>query len=239
MFAGPNGSGKSTLIKEIQKKCFIGSFINADNIERKFNTTNFIDCNEYLSIIVTQADWENFKPIISEEDKRVTPEILDSIVISDGVLTTDININSYIASVIAEFFRFILLKFEDTFSFETVMSHESKVSFLNKAKHNGFKTYLYFISTKDPSININRVNIRKIKGGHDVEDNKIINRYYKSLELLSQAFLNADRAYIFDNSSDNQMQNVLIEKKGDDVEIYVDEIPEWVQIYLLDKLNTE
>lgn len=119
------------------------------------------------------------------------------------------------------------------------MSHESKSAFLIKAKESGFKTYLYFICTKDPSININRVNIRKNKGGHDVEDNKIVSRYYKSLELLSQAFLNADRAYIFDNSSDNQMQNVLVEKNGDDVEIYVDEIPEWIQIYLLDKLNIE
>jgi len=239
MFAGPNGSGKSTLIKEIQKKCFIGSFINADNIERKFNTTNFIDCNEYLPITVTQADWENFKPIISVEDKRVTPEILDSIVISDGVLTTNADINSYTASVIAEFFRYILLGCQETFSFETVMSHESKVSFLNKAKNKGFKTYLYFISTQDPSININRVKIRVSKGGHDVYENQIVNRYYKSLELLSQAFLNADRAYIFDNSSDDQMQKVLIEKNGDDVEVYADEIPEWVQIYLLDKLNTE
>lgn len=239
MFAGPNGSGKSTLINEIQNKCFIGSFINADIIERKFNTTNFIDCNEYLPITVTQADWESFKPIISAEDKRITPEILDSIVLSDGILTTDFDIDSYTASVVAEFLRHILLECEETFSFETVMSHESKVAFLNKAKEKGFKTYLYFISTKDPSININRVNIRKIKGGHDVEDNKIVNRYYKSLELFSQAFLIADRAYIFDNSSDNQMQNVLIEKNGNDVEVYADEIPEWVKIYLLDKLNTE
>lgn len=57
MFAGPNGSGKSTLINEIRKKYFIGSFINADEIERKLNTTNFIDCNEYLSKRVTQNDW--------------------------------------------------------------------------------------------------------------------------------------------------------------------------------------
>lgn len=239
MFAGPNGSGKSTLINEIQKECFIGSFINADDIERKFNTTHFIDCNEYLSIMVTQADWDNFKPIISAEDKRVSPEIVGSIRISEGVLTTKSTIDSYTASVIAEFLRYILLKCEETFSFETVMSHKSKVAFLQKARENGFKTYLYFISTKDPEININRVNIRKVKGGHGVADNKIVDRYYKSLELLSQAFLNADRAFIFDNSSDNKMQNVLIEKNGEDVDIYVDEIPEWVQFYLLDKLNTE
>lgn len=237
MFAGPNGSGKSTLINEIKKNFLIGSFINADDIERKLNTTNFIDCNEYLSKVVSKEDWERFKPIISEEDKRASPIILDSIAIKEGVLTTNSRINSYTASLIAEFLRFILLKCEDTFSFETVMSHESKVSFLNKAKDCGFKTYLYFIGTKDPSINVNRVAIRKSKGGHDVEEIKILERYYKSLELLSKAFLNVDRAYIFDNSSDKGMQNVLVEKNGNNVDIYVEDIPEWVQYYLLDKLE--
>ncbi len=56
---------------------------------------------------------------------------------------------------------------------------------------------------------------------------------------MSQAFINADRAYIFDNSTDNLFQKVLVEKKGNYVEIYSDEIPEWVQIYLLDKIEKE
>jgi len=239
MFAGPNGSGKSTLIKEISKECFIGSYINADEIERKLNETKFIDCNDYLPISVTQEDWNQFKNIIKQEDKRITNETLSSIKIKEGVIVIKTPINSYIASVIAEFFRFILIQCDKSFSFETVMSHPSKISFLTKAKEKGFKTYLYFISTKDPSINIDRVHIRKSKGGHDVEDDKVKKRYYNSLELLSQAFAKVDRAYIFDNSSENQGQNVLIEKNGDDVEIYADEIPEWIQIYLLDKLNTE
>lgn len=238
MFAGPNGSGKSTLIKEINKD-LLGFYVNADDIERKLNGTKFIDCNNYLPILVHQADWEKFKPIIIAQDRRATPEILNSIKITDGILTTESTIGSYTAALIAEFLRFILLECDNTFSFETVMSHKSKVCFLKKAKAKGFKIYLYFISTRDPSINVDRVRIRKNKGGHDVDENKIINRYYNSIELLSQAFVNADRAYIFDNSTDNQVQNVLIEKKGNHVEIYSEEIPEWVQIYLLDKIEKE
>src|SRR5690554_522289 len=238
MFAGPNGSGKSTLVKEIDKD-LLGFYVNADDIERKLNDTKFIDCNNYLPILVNQTDWEKFKPIIAAEDTRATPQIIDSIKITEGILTTESTINSYTAAVIAEFLRFILLECDNTFSFETVMSHQSKVSFIKKAKTKGFKTYLYFISTSDPSINVDRVRIRKNKGGHDVDENKIVNRYYNSIELLSEAFLNVDRAYIFDNSTDNHFQNVLIEKNGNHVQIYSDEIPEWIEIYLLDKIGRE
>ena len=238
MFAGPNGSGKSTLVKEIDKD-LLGFYVNADDIERKLNDTKFIDCNNYLPVLLNQTDWEKFKPIIAAEDTRATPQIVDSIKITEGILTTESTISSYTAAVIAEFLRFILLECDNTFSFETVMSHQSKVSFIKKAKAKGFKTYLYFISTSDPSINVDRVRIRKNKGGHDVDENKIVNRYYNSIELLSEAFLNVDRAYIFDNSTDNHFQNVLIEKNGNHVQIYSDEIPEWIEIYLLDKIGKE
>lgn len=117
------------MINEIRKKYFIGSFINADEIERKLNTTNFIDCNEYLSKRVTQNDWESFKPIITTEDKRVTPEILDSITIFDGVLTTNRSIDSYTASVIAEFFRFILLNVKKRFHLKPLCLMNQKVRF--------------------------------------------------------------------------------------------------------------
>ncbi|MBS1590452.1 MAG: hypothetical protein JST52_12655 [Bacteroidetes bacterium] len=236
MFAGPNGSGKSTLIKEIKNKFSVGFYINADDIEKEFSNSKFIDCNNYLPISVNQNDWDFFKSIISSNDTRVTSKVLDSIEIKDGILTNKSETNSYIAAVIAEFLRHILLRYNSSFSFETVMSHQSKVDFLKKAKDKGFKTYLYFIGTQDPLININRVKIRVSKGGHAVDQEKIVKRYYHSMELLSQAFLNADRAFIFDNSTDGETKNLLIEKKGDHVEVFVDEIPEWVQIYLLDKL---
>lgn len=239
MFAGPNGSGKSTLIKEITQEYNMGFYINADDIEKKLNSNKFLDCNDYVPKLLIQTDWEKFIPVIKAEDKRVTPELLTTVKISDGILVVQSVVNSYLASVIAEFFRFILLECQATFSFETVMSHSSKISFLEKAKRKGFKIYLYFISTQDPSINVNRVKIRVSKGGHAVDKDKIEKRYYHSMELLSEAFLNADRAFIFDNSTDTREQRVLVEKNEDEVKIHTDEIPEWIQIYLVDKLNTE
>ncbi|MGG7035418.1 MAG: hypothetical protein ACI7YS_09530 [Flavobacterium sp.] len=235
MFAGPNGSGKSTLIKEISKECFIGYYINADDIEKKLNTQNFIDCNEYLPVQINQADFDEFITVLVKGDKRADTEILSQIKISEGVLVVKNQIDSYIAAIIAEFLRFVLLRCDKSFSFETVMSHPSKLQFLEEVKEKGFKTYLYFISTSDPSININRVKNRVSKGGHDVDASKIEARYYRSMELLADAFLIVDRAYVIDSSVADG-RNVMVVKNGDEIKIINDEIPEWIQFYLLDKI---
>ena len=146
MFAGPNGSGKSTLIEDVKKHYNVGYFINADIIEKQLKTQGFINCEEYVPTPITQYDWENFQ--LNAENKQIDKQKLQSIVITDNILVLNTLIDSYIAASIANFFRQILLCTESTFSFETVMSHPSKVEFLKKAKLQGFKTYLYFVSTQ-------------------------------------------------------------------------------------------
>jgi hypothetical protein len=51
-------------------------------------------------------------------------------------------INSYFASVVADFLRHRLLASQRTFTFETVMSHPGKVALLQKAQEAGYRTYL-------------------------------------------------------------------------------------------------
>ena len=80
------------------------------------------------------------------------------------------------------------------------MSHKSKVEFLKRATEKNFKTYLYFICTPDPQINISRVQTRVLKGGHDVPQDKIRNRFYRSLGLLYQAFISSQRAFVIDST---------------------------------------
>mgnify|MGYP003604861472 FL=1 len=235
MFAGPNGSGKSTLIEEIDKQYNVGFFINADVIQNTFAKQHFIDCANILQLLPTQSDWNNFKQKIQEVDTRVSVEVLSTLKIKEGIMIADTNVDSYTSAIIADFFRNILLHTDASFSFETVMSFPAKVAFLKKVKEQGFKTYLYFICTSDPSINSNRVQVRVEKGGHDVQADKIESRYYKSLALLADAFLAADRAFVIDSSIDEERM-ILVEKNGDDIEIFSNEIPQWIQMYLLDKI---
>ena len=117
------------------------------------------------------------------------------------------------------------------------MSGSDKIEFLKIAKQKDFKIYLYFIATYDPIINIKRVINRVKLGGHSVPKDKIISRYYRSIDNLVEAIPFSNRCYIFDNSNTNRtfLCEITDAKK---VEIKVDEIPEWfmnVLIKLKDK----
>lgn len=132
----------------------------------------------------------------------------------------------------ADFIRKKLLEYKKSFTFETVMSSYDKIELLKVSKSLGYRNYLYYISTSDPSINISRVKNRVAFKGHDVPEDKIISRYYRSLGFLKEAVKLSDRAYIFDNSSEEKTWICEI-TNGSDVDFKVDEIPSWVEEYLL------
>jgi len=80
---------------------------------------------------------------------------------------------------------------------------------MREAVDNGYKVYLYFVSTESPYINIPRVEARKAKGGHDVPKDKILSRYFRSMNLLYKASQIAYRAFYFDNSEDGKDVNMF------------------------------
>lgn len=146
--------------------------------------------------------------------------------------------NSYEAALISDYLRNLLILKGETFSFETVMSHPSKLEILKKAQEGGFKNYLYFISTESVDINMQRVVERVEKGGHRVDSQKIQERYFKSMELLSEMIPYCHRCFIFDNSLETGYR--LIAEIIDGVEVVVhtdDSIPDWVKIYVFAKLG--
>ncbi|MDX1644898.1 MAG: hypothetical protein R3244_11130, partial [Thermoanaerobaculia bacterium] len=106
----------------------------------------------------------------------------------------------YEAAVVADVIREQLLEARVSFSFETVMSHHSKIEFMQRANEARYSCYLYYVCTEDPLINAERVKMREQEGGHGVPDEKIGSRYIRSLQLLPQAISLSYRAFIFDNS---------------------------------------
>lgn len=92
---------------------------------------------------------------------------------------------------------------------------------------------MYFISTEDPEINLNRVDLRIAQKGHPVAPEVVIRRYYRSLENLKTAVMKTHRAYIFDNSGNAA---VLIAEITDGVDVRIldpAKVPNWVAKYLL------
>ena len=82
------------------------------------------------------------------------------------------------------------------------MSERCKVQFLTEAQNSDFRTYLYFVATEDPEINVVRVARRVAEGGHDVPKDKILSRFDRSVKLASDAVRHTNRAYFFDTSGD-------------------------------------
>ena len=107
---------------------------------------------------------------------------------------------TYISACIADYMRNKFLSSSSSFACETVFSHPSKIDFIRKAKQNNFKIYLYFIATRNPLINQERVENRVKFGGHDVPADKIVSRYKRCLDNLYDAVCLCDKTFLFDNS---------------------------------------
>jgi len=124
--------------------------------------------------------------------------------------------------------RYECLKQGRNFVFETVFSATEKLEFLHKAKDAGFFIRLFYVCTSDPTINVVRITQRYLDGGHEVPISKIISRYYKSLLNAAKAISFVDRAYIYDNSIDNQLPRLLYRTvDGNVFKQYTTDIPEW------------
>ncbi|MBC7425712.1 MAG: zeta toxin family protein [Bacteroidia bacterium] len=203
IFAGPNGSGKSTLIKSLSQNfnLNLGYYINSDDIELSLRENLYLD----LSVFNISTTTEELRKFIKDFGMSVTKldeeNIEECFFHEEGkIIIRDTPINSYLAADIAEFIRRKLLESETSFSFETVLSHPSKLAFISQAREQGYRIYVYYITTENPGININRVKLRVAKSGHPVKPETIIDRYYRSLKLLFDTVKLRDRAFLFDNS---------------------------------------
>lgn len=181
-----------------------GIYINADDIAQelkkgKLNFKNYhinITSEEFIRIADSSG-------LINSNFKK--PTFLKSFeIVKNQIRLKDLGYLDRIAQIIAEFLRQKLLEENKKFSFETVFSHKSKVDFIRKARDKGYKVYLYYVSTKDPEINKYRVKVRVKKGGHDVPENKIEERYYKSLDIMYDAAQLSYQTFFFDNSDDDE-----------------------------------
>ncbi|MGJ0310860.1 hypothetical protein [Aliarcobacter cryaerophilus] len=231
MFAGPNGSGKST-IKDVINKELLGIYINPDDIEKNIKENGYLDFNNFEIEASGKEVLDFFINSTLLKFVNLQNKISDLKYENNKLIFINNDINSYFASVCADFIRKKLLEYKKSFTFETVMSSYDKIELLKLSKSLGYRNYLYYISTSDPSINVSRVNNRVSFKGHDVPEDKIISRYYRSLGFLKEAVKLSDRAYIFDNSSDEKTWICEI-TDGSNVDFKVDEIPSWVEEYLL------
>ena len=236
IFAGPNGSGKSTITQMVGRRVHLGVYCNADEYKKTLTQHHEFD----FAAIGLQLDIERLKNQIKQSSlaNRYDANAFLTHVHGEGNLLKidpQTPINDYFVTAFAEFIRNELLQHSEKFSFETVMSHPSKLQFMRQAKQLGFKTYLYFVALTNPRLNVKRVENRVQQGGHDVPEQKIRERYIRTMDQLFDALSIADRAYLFDNSGGEPI--MVAEKADGQLQLLGTETPKWVQRYVLDKLE--
>jgi predicted ABC-type ATPase len=237
MFAGPNGSGKST-IKSVLPEKLLGVYLNPDEIQADIEARGFLDLRHY-GVEATKDEVVPFFENSALLKRAGLDEEAGSLRYSDGKLSFhEVIVNAYYASVAADFLRTKLLERRVSFSFETVMSSPDKVALLERAQSLGYRTYLYYVATEDPDINVARVKARVNLGGHDVPTDKIISRYARSLDLVLDAVKHSNRAYLFDNSRQGTDRLWVAEVTDARVlEIKCDPMPRWFQKAIWVKIN--
>lgn len=233
LFAGPNGSGKTSLVRSLAKEFradgafFLHRFINADDLLVEMRSVGV-----ELSRFGVTASKEEFENHLSS-GSRISAATRSTIEFRDGRVWTQ-NQDSYAAAAVADFLRELLLKQRKSLAFETVMSHPSKADFLRRAVIAGYRTYLYFVATQDPYLNVDRVRRRVGLGGHDVPPEKVVERYSRAIALLPNAVRHSTRAFFFDNSGSSPIWLAERDPEGHlHLKVGESQLPEWFRSTML------
>jgi predicted ABC-type ATPase len=223
----------------VRKKFYSGPFVNADEIEKSFLDKGLVnlpaiydlEIDDQTFINFINGDGKTWVQKASQENSTI------SITSSGGILVVRGKPSPYDAALAADFIRHQLLLKGETFTFETVLSHSSKIKFLEESRDKGYKNYLYFICTIDPAINIERVHQRVRLGGHSVPEDRIMKRYKDSLDVLPLIIPLCHRVYLFDNSSKERSIEPVAEIDDKmNLIMKVAQIPWWVQSSVIEKL---
>lgn len=116
-----------------------------------------------------------------------------------------------------------------SFVAETVFSHESKLALIASAREAGFLTLVLHVAVENPDISVARVSERVREGGHPVPENKIRDRYHRSLPLIRQAVMLADVGQVFDNSRIASLPRRCLEYRRGQLFWRSDAMPRWIQ----------
>lgn len=232
MLAGPNGSGKSTLAAQLSSDYAVNlyRFLNADLLFAEVVQSHRTACpfsidNAELVQFVAQSTYpREYKRPFESGEIYIDEE--------DYLHFSANGINSYSVAIVADFFKEQYLKHRISFSFETVFSHPAKIDILRRAQAAGFKTYMYFIATENPVINVNRIRERVALGGHDVPEEKTRSRYLRCMEQVRYALPYLNRAYFFDNSTE---QSIYLAEYESEVgfTLHSELLPSWFKRFVL------
>jgi predicted ABC-type ATPase len=126
----------------------------------------------------------------------------------------------------------------EDFSFETTLGGNTIARELHQAIKASLKIYIWYVGLASPELHIARVRARVGRGGHEIPEAKIRERYPKSLANLVSLIGAAAEVHVFDNSvesADGLPQTLLVFRmRGKriiepDLETLMTQTPNWAK----------
>lgn len=137
----------------------------------------------------------------------VTRRLMDGapgVYINADMIQAHLGCDALQAAQIAEETREYYLRRGEDFTFETVLSTERNLELLRRAREQGYEICCFYVLTRNPAVNLARVRQRAAAGGHDVPEDKVVERYRRCLRLLPKLLPLCSRVLIFDNTGDKE-----------------------------------
>lgn len=183
ILAGHNGSGKSTLWYDHLADKIQAPLINADRM--------------MLSILPEKFPLPAWAANLRDKNEEWMG------VAQQGV-------QSFVAQAMVQ---------QVTFATETVFSHwvqredgtfSSKIDTIRNLQDQGYFVLLIFVGLGDVGLSIGRVKTRTKKGGHNVNINKIVDRFPRTQKAIAAALPVVDAAILTDNSRDEKQAFTVV-----------------------------
>jgi predicted ABC-type ATPase len=126
----------------------------------------------------------------------------------------------------------------DSFAFETTLGGASIAAELHRAINAGLEVCVWYVGLASPELHIERVRARVARGGHDIPEAKIRERYPRSLTNLVSFIGRAAEIHLFDNSTRTASGRPAVERvfrmRGHrivepSVDVLLEQVPEWAK----------
>lgn len=126
----------------------------------------------------------------------------------------------------------------ESFVFETTLGGQSIYRELHRAVETGLEVWIWYVGLASPELHIKRVRARAARGGHDIPEPKIRERYTRSLVNLVGLIGVATEIQLFDNSEETPdgrpRARRILRMKGSrivapSVEELIKATPEWAK----------
>lgn len=100
---------------------------------------------------------------------------------------------------------------------------------LESARHAGYATKVFFISTEDANLNVGRILVRMSRGGQSVPLETIANSYEDAMKNLPNARRHADDLLVYDNTPNGRGHRLVARFIAGELVKTTNAPPEWIK----------